>query len=81
MTTVVNNPPATNTGGDNGSGGMGMVLGVLLAIIIVFLFVVFAWPALQGKGGGTPSNGGNTDGTGGTTLNIPDKIDVNIEKK
>lgn len=83
MATIINNPPAGNVSeGGNGGGGMGMVLGILLAVIIVFLFIVFAWPAIRGTGGGgTPTNGGNTGNDGGTTYNIPDKIDVNIEKK
>ena len=80
MTTIINTPPAGNASeGGNGGGGMGMVLGILLAIIIVFLFIVFGWPAMRGTGGGgTPTNSGDD---GGTTYNIPDKIDVNVQKK
>lgn len=79
---MINNPPATNTtGGDSGSGGMGMIVGILLAIIIIFLFIVFGWPAMRGKNGGTPSSPDNSNNTGGTTYNVPDTIDVNIQKK
>lgn len=85
MATVINNPPAGgNTASGDGGSGMGMVLGILLAIIIVFLFIVFGWPAMRGNGGetGTTTPAPNTtDNNEGTTLNVPDEIDVNIQKK
>lgn len=85
MATVINNPPAgNNTASGDGGSGMGMVLGILLALIIFFLFIIFGWPAIRGNGGGTgtPNNSENVDDAGGgTTLNVPDEIDVNIQKK
>lgn len=49
MATVINNP------GDNSDGsGMGMVVGVILAIVIIGLFLVYGLPRLRGNN--TPSN-------------------------
>ncbi len=43
MTTVINNPG----GGD--SGGTGMIVGVLVAVVIIGLFVVYGLPALRNQ--------------------------------
>jgi len=77
MVTVINNPPSGNTGNETGGGGMGIVIGIILVIIAIFLFFMFGWPALKGKTGG----GGYTPANNGATYNVPDKIDVNVQKK
>lgn len=64
MTTIVNNPPSSN----NSGGGMGMVIGLLLLVVVVFLFFVYGLPALRQMQ------------SGGTQINVPDKIDVNINQ-
>lgn len=51
MTTVVNNPG----GGSGDSGGAGIVLGVLLAIVLIGLFFVYGLPAMRGNQ--APQNG------------------------
>ncbi|MEO5635097.1 MAG: hypothetical protein ABIS26_00040 [Candidatus Paceibacterota bacterium] len=50
MTTVINNP---GQGTSEGSG-MGMVVGVILAIILIGLFLVYGLPRLRGNN--APSN-------------------------
>lgn len=52
MTTVIKN------GGESESSSVGMILGVLLAIVLVVLFFVYALPALRG---GTAAPGNNLD--------------------
>jgi predicted metalloprotease len=81
MVTVVNNPPAQNIGNDTGGGGMGMIVGVILVIIVLLLIFMFGWPAMNRGGGGgeTPSTG--NEGNNGATYNVPDEIDINVQKK
>lgn len=62
MTTVVNNPPVNNDSGD----GMGMIIGVIGLVILVYLFVIYGLPAIRQMG--SPQ------------INIPGKIDVNINQ-
>jgi len=44
MTTIINTPGGSN--GDSGSG-LGLIIGVLVAIGLVVLFVVYGLPALR----------------------------------
>lgn len=53
MATIINNPGEAR----EGSSGVGIVVGVLVAVILVGLFVVFGLPAIRG-GTPAPSNGG-----------------------
>jgi predicted metalloprotease len=75
MTTVVNNPAPTS---GNGDSGMGMVIGIIVVILVVILLVLFGLPALRG-GGGTDVPDTNAPAGGGTEINIPDKVDVNVK--
>lgn len=64
-TTVVN--PAPNNG-SSGNNGAGFLLGVIILVIFAVLFFVYAIPYIQqGLGGGTQ-------------VNIPDTIDVNVNQ-
>ena len=63
MTTVVNNPAPTGTH-DSGSG-MGFFLGLIVLLLLVFLFFVYGLPALRNSFS-TPS------------INVPGQIDVNV---
>lgn len=71
MTTIVNSPaPApVQPSGDN-SGGMGFVLGII--ILVAFLAILFIY--------GLPMIKNATKATQGTTINVPDKIDVNVNQ-
>ncbi len=63
MATIVNTPGNTES-----NSGVGMVMGVLLAIVIIALFFVYALPAMRGA-------------NRGTTVNVPDKLDVNVNQQ
>jgi hypothetical protein len=62
MTTVVNNPPPSNDSG----GGMGMIIGLIVLIVVAYLFFVYGFPAIRQMG--SPQ------------INIPGKIDVNVNQ-
>lgn len=61
MATIVNNPGTTT---DNGSG-TGFVIGLLLLLVVAFLFFVYGLPAIRSS-------------MAGPSLNVPGKIDVNV---
>ncbi len=63
MATVINNP-SSDTG-----GGAGVLLGIIVAVIIITLFFVYALPGLRGL-----------SRSGGTNINVPDKVDINVNK-
>jgi len=64
MATVVNNPPQSN--------GSGIIVGIVIALFVLFIFVylglVYGLPAIQNMKSGTPQ------------INIPGKIDVNVHQ-
>lgn len=62
MTTIVNTPPTSN---DN--GGAGIIIGLLVLIVGVYLFFVYALPAIRNIQMGTPQ------------ITIPANIDVNVQ--
>lgn len=64
MTTVINTPQPTNDSSNN----MGMIVGLVVLIVFGFLFFIYGLPALRNIR------------FGGTEVNIPDKIDVNINQ-
>ena len=64
MATVVNTPSST----DNGSG-MGFLLGVILIIAFIMLLMFYGVPYL-----------GNMMQTQGPQVNVPGKIDVNVNQ-
>ena len=74
MATIINNPPAQSPApSDGGGSATGIIVGIVLVIIVGFLFFVYGLPAMRGN---QDMNNNNT----GPTINIPDKIDVNIKK-
>lgn len=65
MTTVINNP-----GGADSDSGMSMMVGVVLLLVVVFLFFVYGLPVLrQGV-----SNNSQPQ------INQPNQIDVNTNQ-
>lgn len=72
MATVVNNPPATHTEGNSGSG---FLLGVIVLIIFVILFVFYGLPMLGNAGGGAGA------GTQAPQVNVPGEVDVNVKQQ
>lgn len=77
MATIINNPPSNQSPApsDGGSGMMGILVGVVLVVVVIFLFVAYGLPAMRG-------NQNTNSDDAGTTVNIPvpEKIDVNIKK-
>lgn len=65
MATIINNPDSGSS--DNGGGGFGMIVGAIVLVLILILFFVYGLPAIRG--------GGDSNGT---TVNVPDKVDVNV---
>lgn len=63
--TVVNTAPAQKSGGN----GSGFLLGVIVLIVFVVLFLVYGLPYVRNLTGGS-----------GVQVNIPDKIDVNVNQ-
>lgn len=66
MTTIINNPDTS--GSNSNSGGVGLIIAVVVIIAIIALFFLYGLPALR------KSN------NSGTTVNVPDKIQVNVNK-
>ncbi len=64
MTTIVNNPPAPKESG----GGMGMIVGLVVLMVLGYLFFIYGIPALKQLQLGSPQ------------INIPSKIDVNVNQ-
>ncbi len=64
MVTVVNNPPSSNESG----GPIGMIIGLVLVVVLVYLFFIYALPAIRQM---QPS---------GTQINVPSQIDVNVKQ-
>ncbi|MFA6017105.1 MAG: hypothetical protein WC744_03395 [Patescibacteria group bacterium] len=62
MVTVVNNPTPSN----ESDGGMGMIVGVIVLLVVIYLFFMYGLPAIRQMG--TPQ------------INIPSKIDVNVNQ-
>lgn len=74
MTTIINSPPTqASAPADNGSGLAGILVGVVIVAIIGFLFFIYGLPAMRNV------NNANT-GNGGPTINVPDKVQVEIKK-
>lgn len=64
MTTIVNNPPPSN----NADGPIGMVIALIVLLVLGYLGFVYGLPALR------------QIRLGGPQINIPNKIDVNINQ-
>lgn len=64
MTTIVNTPQPANESG----GYVGAIVGLVVFIVIAYVFVMFGLPALQSMKTAAPQ------------INIPSKIDVNVQQ-
>lgn len=49
MTTIVNNPPAKESG-----GGMGWIIGLTVFLVVAYLFIMYGLPALRNVQIGAP---------------------------
>jgi hypothetical protein len=66
MPTIINNPPGSP---NNDSSSAGLIIGLILIIAVLVLFFVYGLPALR------------NNASKGTTINVPDKVDVNVNKQ
>lgn len=62
MVTVVNNPQPSDSSGNV----MGMIFGLIIVLVLGYLFIFYALPALRQLG--TPQ------------INVPSQIDVNVKQ-
>mgnify|MGYP001589605476 CR=1 FL=1 len=67
MTTIVNTPPSSNESGES----MGMVVGLIVLIVMAFLFFFYGLPAIK-------SMGSTQVNIPASQINVPSKIDVNV---
>jgi len=67
MTTVVNNPTPS---GDSGGGGL--IAGILALVVVLILLAYFGLPLFN--------RAARSVGTGGTQINIPEQVDVNVNQ-
>lgn len=63
MTTIVNTPAPSN----NSGGGVGVIIGLIVLAVVLFIFFVYGLPAIRQMGN--------------PQINIPSKIDVNINQE
>lgn len=63
MATIVNNPPADNSGGP-----MMMIVVLIVLLVLGYLGYVYGLPAIRQMT------------SGGTQINVPSQIDVNVKQ-
>jgi len=68
-TTVINPAPTNNSGSNN---GIGFLLGAIVLVIFGFLFYIYGLPLIQ--------QGLSGLGSGGVQINLPEKVDVNVQQ-
>lgn len=64
MTTIVNTPPANNDSG----GMMGMVFGIVVLVVLGYLFFIYGVPAIR------------QFQSRGVQINVPSDINVNVNQ-
>jgi hypothetical protein len=65
MVVINNTTPATTA--DNGNGGMGFLLGLLLLLVFAFLIFWYGLPLLRSA-------------MSGPQINVPNKVDINVHQ-
>ncbi len=64
MATIINNP------GEGNGSSMGTIVGLIILALVVIVFFVYGLPALRGNGSGTSN----------TTVEVPDKVQVDVNQ-
>jgi hypothetical protein len=62
MTTIINTPPVSHEPG----GSMNLIIGLIVLVIVAYVFIMFGIPAIQNMKLASPQ------------ITIPSKIDVNV---
>lgn len=75
MATIINNPPANQASPSDGGSVVNLIVGIVIAVVLVLLLIVYGLPAMRGAK--NASDGGITVPT---TIQVPDKIEVDINK-
>ncbi len=65
MTTIVNTPQAAP---NESGGGMGMIIGLIVLVVVAYLFFVYGLPSIGRMQVGAPQ------------INVPGKIDVTVNQ-
>lgn len=66
MATIINNPSDTRPVVATGDSGVGMVVGLLVALVLIVLFVMYVLPSIRG----TAVTPAATENPAGATANI-----------
>ncbi|HNZ84629.1 MAG TPA: hypothetical protein PKH59_02070 [Candidatus Woesebacteria bacterium] len=61
-------PVVIQSGGDSGNNGMGFILGIIALIVFAFLFIYYLLPVLKNQ-------------NSAPQINVPDKVDLNINQE
>lgn len=61
MATIINNPSGTE------DSSAGVVIGILAAIVLVILFIMFVWPSISGR---TPAPTDTSTPGASTNINV-----------
>lgn len=82
MATIVNNPPAMPAQQSEGGSGVGVIVGVILTIIVILFFAFYGIPSWRGnnQGSAPAPQAAPAQESGGTTIQVPDKINVDVNK-
>jgi hypothetical protein len=67
MATVINSPRTDD------ASGVGVIVGIIIALAIIVLAALYFVPAIRGGNAGT-----GTEDSGGTQINVPDQVDLNL---
>lgn len=65
MATIINNPSTESSG-----SGVGTVVAIIILVLAIMLFFLYGLPAIRG------ANKGNNS----TTIQVPDKVEVDLSK-
>jgi hypothetical protein len=77
MATIINNPTpgvSNATPVDREDRGMGFVVGLILAILLLVLLFAYGLPALRGTRTGN-------DAAPSANINVPEQVDVNVNRQ
>ncbi len=70
-----------HTTGGSDSNGMGFFMGMIVLVLLVLFFIFYGLPNLRGNNAPAPqAPAAPAEGGDGGSINIPEKIDVNVNE-